>query len=193
MKRMLAFALTVAMLLCATAALAEEVDTYTSASATKTLLSGDALAEAAALLSENDSDLATLAQTKEEGYVAPTAAMAQIMSVNPDGSVGLSTISEWRYDVAEEGADQVTVELTYGQNALNLSEEGARGTLLVRLDGVSYLVHLDVVSSDEQVYTDEAYEAGEFDAHYSGAANQLSSYTIVSDVLSIETTTMLMF
>lgn len=85
------------------------------------------------------------------------------------------------------------MELTYGQNALNLSEENARGSLLVMLDGVGYLVHLDVVESDEQVYTDEAYNAGEFDAHYSGAADQLSSYTITCDVLSIETSNLLMF
>lgn len=85
------------------------------------------------------------------------------------------------------------MELTYGQNALNLSAEGARGTLLVRLDGTSYLAHLDVVSSDEQVFTQEAFEAGEFDAHYSGADNHLSSYTIVCDVLSIESTNLLIF
>ena len=102
------------------------------------------------------------------------------------------TVETIKKVIIKEKPDSILPTLG-GQNALNLSEEGARGTLLVRLDGVSYLVHLDVVSSDEQVYTDEAYEAGEFDAHYSGAANRLSSYTIVSDVLSIETTTMLMF
>ena len=92
-----------------------------------------------------------------------------------------------------DGRDQVIVELTYGQNALNLSEDGARGTLMVLLDGAGYLVHLDVVDSDEQVYTDEAYNAGEFDAHYSGAANQLSSYTITCDVLSVEMSRLLLF
>ena len=174
-------------------AFAEEIDAYTSASATKTTLAGDELNAAGALLAANCSDLATLAQTKVEGYVAPTGINAQIMSVNPDGSVGLSTISEWKYVQGTDGRDQVIVELTYGQNALNLSEDGARGTLLAVLDGVSYLVHLDVVDSDEQVYTDEAYNAGEFDAHYSGAANQLSSYTITCDVLSIETSRLLLF
>ena len=192
MKRLTTLFLVIMLLMSATA-YAEEVDVYTSASATKTMLEGEALTAAGVLLAQNDSDLATLAQTKVEGYTAPNVALGQIMSVNPDGSIGLSTISEWQYVQNEAGQDQVIVELTYGQNALNLSEEGARGSLLVRLDGVSYLVHLDVVESDEQVYTDEAYQAGEFDAHYSGAPNKLSSYTITSNVLSIETTNMLMF
>ena len=192
MKRLTTLFLVIMLLMSATA-YAEEVDVYTSASATKTMLEGEALTAAGVLLAQNDSDLATLAQTKVEGYTAPNVALGQIMSVNPDGSIGLSTISEWQYVQNEAGQDQVIVELTYGQNALNLSEDGARGSLLVRLDGVSYLVHLDVVESDEQVYTDEAYQAGEFDSHYSGAPNKLSSYTITSDVLSIETTNMLMF
>ena len=174
-------------------ALAEEVDAYTSASTTKTLLSGEELDAAAALLAASGSDLATLAQTKVEGYTSPSGVNAQIMSVNPDGSIGMSTISEWKYVQNADGKDQVIVELTYGQNALNLSEEGARGTLLVLLDGASYLVHLDVLDSDEQVYTEEAYNAGEFDAHYSGAADELSSYTITCEVLSIEMSHLLLF
>ena len=192
MKKLIALMM---VLLCmlGVQALAEEVAAYTSASTTKTLLSGEELDTAAALLAANCSDLATLAQTKVEGYTAPSGVNAQIMSVNPDGSVGMSTISEWKYVQNADGKDQVIVELTYGQNALNLSEEGARGTLLVLVDGASYLVHLDVLESDEQVYTDEAYNAGEFDAHYSGAANQLSSYTITCEVLSIEMSHMLLF
>ena len=177
MKKLIALMM---VLLCAVGAqaLAQEVDAYTSASMTKTLLSGEELDAAAALLAASGSDLATLAQTKAEGYTAPSGVNAHIMSVNPDGSVGLSTISEWKYVQNADGRDQVIVELTYGQNALNLSEDGARGTLMVLLDGAGYLVHLDVVDSDEQVYTDEAYNAGEFDAHYSGAANQLILFLI---------------
>lgn len=192
MKKLIALMM---VLLCAVGAqaLAQEVDAYTSASMTKTLLSGEELDAAAALLAASGSDLATLAQTKAEGYTAPSGVNAHIMSVNPDGSVGLSTISEWKYVQNADGRDQVIVELTYGQNALNLSEDGARGTLIVLLDGAGYLVHLDVVDSDEQVYTDEAYNAGEFDAHYSGAANQLSSYTITCDVLSVEMSRLLLF
>ena len=192
MKKLIALMM---VLLCAVGAqaLAQEVDAYTSASMTKTLLSGEELDAAAALLAASGSDLATLAQTKAEGYTAPSGVNAHIMSVNPDGSVGLSTISEWKYVQNADGRDQVIVELTYGQNSLNLSEDGARGTLMVLLDGAGYLVHLDVVDSDEQVYTDEAYNAGEFDAHYSGAANQLSSYTITCDVLSVEMSRLLLF
>lgn len=192
MKKLIALMM---VLLCAVGAqaLAQEVDAYTSASMTKTLLSGEELDAAAALLAASGSDLATLAQTKAEGYTAPSGVNAHIMSVNPDGSVGLSTISEWKYVQNADGRDQVIVELTYGQNALNLSEDGARGTLMVLLDGAGYLVHLDVVDSDEQVYTDEAYNAGEFDAHYSGAANQLSSYTITCNVLSVEMSRLLLF
>ena len=192
MKKLIALMM---VLLCAVGAqaLAQEVDAYTSASMTKTLLSGEELDAAAALLAASGSDLATLAQTKAEGYTAPSGVNAHIMSVNPDGSVGLSTISEWKYVQNADGRDPVSVELTYGQNALNLSEDGARGTLMVLLDGAGYLVHLDVVDSDEQVYTDEAYNAGEFDAHYSGAANQLSSYTITCNVLSVEMSRLLLF
>ena len=192
MKKLIALMM---VLLCAVGAqaLAQEVDAYTSASMTKALLSGEELDAAAALLAASGSDLATLAQTKAEGYTAPSGVNAHIMSVNPDGSVGLSTISEWKYVQNADGRDQVIVELTYGQNALNLSEDGARGTLMVLLDGAGYLVHLDVVDSDEQVYNDEAYNAGEFDAHYSGAANQLSSYTITCDVLSVEMSRLLLF
>lgn len=191
MKKLLMLVLVLCMMTMQ--ACADEEDAYTSASTTKTTLSGEELKAAGALLADHCSDLATLAETKVEGYTAPNGVNAQIMSVNPDGSVGLSTISEWKYVQGEDGKDQVVVELTYGQNALNLCEDGARGSLLIRLDGVSYLVHLDVVDADEQVYTDEAYNAGEFDAHYSGAANQLSSYTITCDVLSIESTFLLMF
>ena len=44
------------------------------------------------------------------------------ISVNPDGSVGLSTISEWKYENGKAYA-----KLTQGQNALNLSTPGATG------------------------------------------------------------------
>ncbi len=170
------------------------VDAYTSASLTKTLLEGDGLADAAELLSTHCSDLASLAETEEDGYTAPeNSAVAQIMTVNPDGCVGLSSMTEWRYDIVEDGNDLVTLELTYGQNCLNINEEGDRGTLLVIIDGVSYLVHLNSLGSVEHVYTDEAYEAGQFNSHYSGAENRLSSFTITCEVLSIETSTMLIF
>ena len=58
------------------------------------MLESEALTAAGVLLAQNDSDLATLAQTKVEGYTAPNVALGQIMSVNPYGNIGLSTISE---------------------------------------------------------------------------------------------------
>lgn len=186
MKKFLSVVLC-AMLLLSVSAVAETVDTYTSASTTKSVVVGDELAALRDTLSSSCSDLATLAETQAEGYVAPTGKVnAQIVSVNPDGSVGLSTVSEWKYVKSEDGADQVIVELTYGQNALNLSEENARGSLIVVLNGATYILHLDVVESDEQVYTEEGYATGEFNSHYSGSANALSSYTVTSNVLSIE-------
>lgn len=173
---------------------ASVVDAYTSASLTKTALTGDDLAAAAELLAAHCSDLATLAETKAPGYTPPAnSTVGQIMTVNPDGCVGLSSISEWMYVPAERGNDQVVLELTYGQNCLNISEPGDRGTLLVTIDGTSYLVHLSTLESDELVYTDEAYAAGEFDSHYSGAESHLSSFTITCEVLAIESTQMLIF
>jgi hypothetical protein len=172
---------------------ADEIDAYTTASTTKNQLAEDDLSDAAAFLAANGSDLATLAETEEPGYEAPDSLRGHIMTVNPDGTVGISTITEWQYVPQEDGNDQLILELTYGQNALNLTEPDARGTLLVIGDGVSYLVHLDVLDADEQVYTDEAYAAGEFNSHYSGAENHFSSYTITCQVLSIETSYLLMF
>lgn len=198
MKKILAFLIASILLLSvgayASAEPTAEVDAYTSASLTKTTLSGDELTAAAELLVQHGSDLATLADTQVPGYTAPVGSMpAQIMTVNPDGCVGLSTITEFHYYPMEDGRDQVVLELTYGQNAVNLGEPDARGTLLVRIDGTSYLVHLDVIDYDEQVYTDEAYAAGEFNAHYSGASNAFSSFTITCEVLSIETSQLLIF
>ena len=191
MKKILSLILCAVLCMTSFAAIAD-VDAYTTASATKTVLTGDAFDAAAATLVDHCADLATLAETKVEGYaVNPKLVNAQIMSVNTDGSVGLSTISQWKYVDAEK--DQVVVELTAGQNQINLSQDGACGTLLVAIDGACYLVHLAVVESDEQVFTQEAYEAGEFNFHYSGAANKLSSFTITCDVTAIEQTWALIF
>lgn len=192
MKKILSLMLCAALCLMSIAAVAETADTYTTASATKTVLAGEAYDAAAAALVAHCADLATLAETKVEGYaVNPLLVNAQIMSVNTDGSVGLSTISQWKYVDGEK--DQVIVELTAGQNQINLSKPGACGTLLVKIDGACYLVHLAVVESDEQVFTQEAFDAGEFNFHYSGAPNQLSSFTITCDVTAIEQTYALIF
>ena len=49
-------------------AAAEGVDAYTTASATKTVLTGDALAEAEAVLAAQSSLLSTVDEAKAEGY-----------------------------------------------------------------------------------------------------------------------------
>ena len=145
------------------------------------MLDGDDLEAAKEELSSIDSDLATLAQTKEEGYVAPEGeTMVEIMSVNPDGTPGLSTIHAWRVD-----GDTVTVVLTDGQNAQNLAKVGARGSILAHGD-TYYLIHLEVSDVVELEYTDENYENGLFNSSYSGASNQLSEYTITMNILSVE-------
>ena len=111
---------------------------------------------------------------------------AQIMSVNADGSVGLSTISEWKY---ENG--KAWIKLTHGQNALNLAKEGAAGTMLVKAQGPVYLLHLKTAAVTVLEYSEET--AGQFDQHYSGAANALNEYDIEFDVTAIEQTFALMF
>ena len=175
-----------AMLLCS-AACAEAVDAYTTASATKTVLSGEDLAAAEEVLMAKSSQLSSADEVKAEGYQAKEGvSTAQILSINPDGSVGLSTISEWKY---ENG--KVFVRLTQGQNALNLAREGATGTLLVKGEGPVYLLHLKAVAVTVLEYSEET--AGQFDQYYSGAANALNEYDIEFDVGTIEQTFALMF
>ena len=185
MKKLLALLLA-ALLLCG-AALAETVDAYTTASTTKTILTGDAPAEAEKVLVAKSSLLSSADDVKKEGYQAKQGTgTAQIMSINSDGSIGLSTISEWKY---EDG--KVFVRLTQGQNALNLAQEGATGTLLVKGDGVYYILHLKMVAVTVLEYSPET--AGQFDQYYSGAAKALNEYDIEFDVSVIEQTSMLMF
>ena len=178
MKRV--FVLFVAAMMLFGIAAAEGVDAYTTASATKTVLTGDALAEAEAVLAAQSSLLSTVDEAKAEGYQAKEGTTtAQILSINVDGSVGISTISEWKY---ENG--KVFVKLTQGQNALNLSEIGATGTLLVKGNGPVYLVHLKTVAVDVLEYSEAT--AGQFDQFYSGAANALNEYDIEFDAATIE-------
>lgn len=166
------------------------VDTYTSASSTRSLLRGDDLTAVQDELTNLSSDLASTAEAAKEGYREPEGAvLAQIMSVNPDGSIGISSIHAWKYDKA---ANTITVELTYGQNALNLNTIGDRGTLFVH-GKAYYSLHLNTVSVEELEYTDENFENGLFNASYSGKDAQLSEYSITFDVLSIESSFVYMF
>ena len=131
--------------------------------------------------------LSSAYEAKAEGYVAKQGvSTAQIMSINPDGSIGLSTISEWKYE-----GGKVYVRLTQGQNALNLSEIGATGTLLIKGQGPTYLLHLKTINVVVLQYSAET--AGQFDQYYSGAANALNEYDITFEVPVIEQTFMLMF
>ncbi len=185
MKKLVALMIA-AVLLCG-AAFAETADAYTTASATKTVLTGDALTAAEEVLMAKSSLLSSADEAKAEGYQAKEGtAIAQILSVNPDGSVGLSTISEWKYE-----GGKVFVRLTEGQNALNLAQEGAAGTLLVKGEGPWYILHLKAVAVTVLEYSAET--AGQFDQYYSGAANALNEYDIEFDVGAIEQTSMLMF
>lgn len=187
MRRFLVSLLLATFLLSNTAL--AEVDAYTSASTTKIPVTGEELTALEETLTTKCDDLATVAETKAEGYSAPTGIVtAQIASINPDGSVSISTISEWKYVNNAEGTDQVVMELTQAQCTENLSVDNARGSLFVTFDGATYILHLDVMDVDEQVFDQAAYEAGEFNKHYIGNTEGLSSFTVTCNVLSIEKT-----
>ncbi|MBR5225074.1 MAG: hypothetical protein IKV90_05355 [Clostridia bacterium] len=193
-------------------AVAEQVDTYAGASLTKSFVEGEELAALAATLTVSGADIATTAQTLEEGYEKMYGLHVNVVSVNPDGCPGMSTIGFWRYvdnreggaDVAikagdwqytrrGEGCDQVVFQLTDGQNARNLAKEGSRCTIVVKVEGATYLLHLNVTEVFAQEFTQEAYDAGEFAYGYSGADRQATSYYYVADVLSVEKSFSILF
>jgi hypothetical protein len=166
------------------------VDAYTSASTTKMTLNGAALDAVAEALKAGSAVIASAAEAKAPGYSAREGTIGNVMSTNPDGSVGISTMSQWVYSRASEG-DTVKLQLTEGQNALNLAEAGRRGTLFVtdlKVGGKEgrYFVHFKVVNVDTLKYSDEAYAAGKFNAHYSGQADKKSQFTLTCRVLAIE-------
>jgi len=176
--------------LCAQAKPGDYVDAYTSASETKATLKGDALEAAAKALEAASSDLASLTTAKAPGYKAPKSALGNVMSTNPDGSVGISTISQWAYAV-KPGADLLTLQLTYGQNAVNLAGVGKRGTLFVpglAVNGKAsrLFIHFKVVKVDELKYSDAAFDAGKFNFYYSGKAAKKSQFTLSCEVLAME-------
>jgi hypothetical protein len=79
------------------------VDAYTSASRTKMMLNGAAFDAVAEALKAGSADLASAAEAKAPGYNARTGTIGNVMSANPDGSVGISTISQWVYSRASGG------------------------------------------------------------------------------------------
>ncbi len=166
------------------------VDAYSSASDTKTTLTGPAFDAAAEALQAHSAVFASAADAKAPGYEEKMGLTGNIMSTNPDGSVGISTIGMWRY-TRGSGTDTLKLQLTEGQNALNLAGIDRRGTLFVpglTVDGKEgrYFVHFKVTHVDELKYSDEAYEAGKFNAHYSGQAKKKSQFTLTGQVLAIE-------
>lgn len=166
------------------------VDAYSSASDTKTKLTGPAFDAVAEVLQAGSSALASAAEAKAPDYVARRGTIGNVMSTNPDGSVGISTISEWIYTHGS-GTDTLKLQLTEGQNALNLAAVDRRGTLFVPDLNVAgkeerYFIHFKVVDVDELKFSDEAFEAGRFNAHYSGKAKKKSQFTLTCHVLLIE-------
>ena len=195
-----------ALLLTVSFAMADElVDTYTSASLTKSYVEGDEAATLAELLTASGADIATTKQANEPGYEKMYGMHVNVITVNPDGCPGMSTIGYWRYVNNREGgadvvisaadwtytrpgtgADQVVFQLTDGQNARNLLADDARCTIQLTSNGANYLIHLDIAEVFAQEFSQEAYDAGEFATGYSGADRQATSYYFVGNVLSIE-------
>ena len=202
-----------ALMLTVSFAVADElVDTYTSASLTKSYVEGDEAAALAEVLTASGADIATTKQASAPDYVKMYGMHVNVITVNPDGCPGMSTIGYWRYVNNREGgadvvisaadwtytrpgtgADQVVFQLTDGQNARNLLGENARCTIQLTSNGANYLIHLDIVEVFAQEFTQEAYDAGEFATGYSGADRQATSYYFVANVLSIEKTNSLLF
>lgn len=175
-----------------TTAASEEVivaDTFTSASLTRTVLSDADLSAAYENLAAISNDLATLAISQEEGYAEPESKLAQVMSVNPDGSIAMSTIHAWKVDPETQ---TITVVMTDGQTISNLVELGKRGSILVHGD-MYYNMHVETADIIKLDYSDEAYENGEFNMSYSGKDNQLCEYTVTFDILMIESTPLYVF
>jgi len=171
-------------------------DAYSSATEapSKITLTGDDLKAAAAGLKAASSDLADLATSQKAGYAEPKSLPANVMSVNPDGSIGVSTITQWQYVTAADGTDRLILQLTYGQNAQNLAAQGRTGSLYVpgvEIGGkkANLLVHLRVAKVDELKYSDAVFNAGRFNHWYSGKAGQKSQFTLTCDIPTVENVT----
>ena len=169
-----------------------QIDAYSSASATRTLLAGDALEAAVEDMKGICSDLATAADVRASGSSSMNnSKTALILSVNPDGAPGMSTIQAWKI-TEEEGEIYITVVMTDGQNIRNLCEIGDVGTLIVHGDQY-YILHMETVETACLEYSDEAYAAGLFNQAYSGASSQRCEYTVTFRVTVAESTTLYMF
>lgn len=166
-------------------AVSDYTDSYASASSTRIPLVGDDFTAGIDALQVVHSDLATIKDSKAEGYTRPEAKYAQVMSVNPDGSVSMSTIHAWKVDKTEDGAT-VTIVMTDGQTIQNLVKAiGTRGTIMVHGDKY-YNMHVQTKDIVALEYSDEAFEEGLFNMDYSGAEHAATEYTVTFDIYSLE-------
>lgn len=169
-----------------------KADTVTGASTTRTVLSGDDYDAAMTDLEVVSNDLATKAETEKAGYEEKEdAKLAQVMSVNDDGTPSMSTIHAWK---VEKSGDQatITVVMTDGRTISNLIQEGCKGTILVH-SKAWYIMHVETAEVKTLEYSDEAYEAGEFNSAYSGAKAKLNEYTVTFNITDLESTQVYMF
>ncbi len=168
------------------------VDTYASASTSRIPMVGEDFDAGIDELISISNDLATKAVATADGYVAPeNAKLAQVMTVNPDGSVGISTIHAWKVEKTEDGA-QVTVVMTDGQNIQNVLEEGTKCTIMAHASKY-YMMHAKTAEVVKLEYSDEAFEEGLFNVDYSGAKAGLCEYTVTFDIYALEGSFAFMF
>lgn len=161
-------------------------DTVTSASSTRINLEGEDFNAAIEELAGISNDLATKAESEVEGYEEPTSGVAQVMSTNSDGYVSMSTIHAWK---VEKNGDEATIKvvMTDGKTISNLITKGAKGTILVH-GSAYYLMHVENVETTTLEYSDENYEAGLFNAAYSGKDAKLNEYTVTFRINELEKT-----
>lgn len=166
----------------------EPVDAVSSASLTRTTLTGSDYDTAISELESLSNDLATKADSEADGYTAPEkVTYAEVMSVSSEGYPCMSTIHAWKVD-----GDTITVVMTAGRTISNLTEVGDRGTILIH--GSSYyLLHVETENVKTLEYSDEAYNNGEFNVDYSGADTKASEYTVTFKINDLESTQVYVF
>jgi len=94
---------------------------------------------AAKAIEAGSTDLANLA-TARLRLKAPKSYLAHVMSANPDGSVGISTISQWRY-IVWIPAKTMSFSSSPGDRMPSISRKSARGVAVhsgVSVDGRAY-------------------------------------------------------
>ncbi len=166
-------------------------DTVTGASTTRTELSGDDYDKAIKNLEAISNDLATKADTEKSGYEEPDSKVAQVLSVNDDGTPSMSTIHAWKVEKNDDNAT-ITVVMTDGRTISNMIQKGCKGTIIIHGDAY-YILHVETENVETLEYSDETYNAGKFNSAYSGADAKLNEYTVTFDITDIESTFVYMF